>query len=220
MKLVTLLDKGGPIIYLLLLLSVLALALILLKLYQFRRCGMRKRDFVEQVMVLVRGGERTQALSVLRTSVSPLARVMESAIKVCAETELSEEDAQAEIRRVGSRELRELESGLRGLGAIGQLSPLLGLLGTVLGMISAFQGLEQSKMQVNPAILAGGIWEALLTTAFGLAIAIPVMAAFYYFEGEIDDLKASMRDVATRISTSLSRVSNLESESREQVLRS
>jgi biopolymer transport protein ExbB len=108
-------------------------------------------------------------------------------------------DIEAEVSRVGSAEIRNLESWLRGLSGIAHLSPLLGLLGTVMGMITAFIRLEEAGSKVNPSILAGGIWEALLTTAFGLIIAIPAMAAFYYLEGEVDRVRAAMKDVSVRV---------------------
>ncbi|MFP6717413.1 MAG: MotA/TolQ/ExbB proton channel family protein, partial [Alphaproteobacteria bacterium] len=79
------------------------------------------------------------------------------------------------------------------------LSPLLGLLGTVLGMIKAFARLESAGTKVDPAILAGGIWEALLTTAFGLSVAIPALAAFYILEGQVENVRAQMKDATIRV---------------------
>ena len=82
---------------------------------------------------------------------------------------------------------------------IANLSPLLGLLGTVMGMIGAFAQLEGAGTKVDPALLAGGIWEALLTTAFGLSVAIPSLAAYYILEGQVDNVRANMKDAATRV---------------------
>ena len=76
---------------------------------------------------------------------------------------------------------------------ISNIAPLLGLLGTVIGMITAFSKLEESGSRVDPAILAGGIWEALLTTAFGLIVAIPALAAFYWLDGRVDNVREDMR---------------------------
>ena len=88
---------------------------------------------------------------------------------------------------------------MRGLEVIASLSPLLGLLGTVLGMIKAFVRLESAGTKVDPAILAGGIWEALLTTAFGLSVAIPALAAFYILEGQVENVRAQMKDASIRV---------------------
>ena len=77
------------------------------------------------------------------------------------------------------------------------------MFGTVLGMIKAFLNLEKAGSQIDPALLAGGIWEALLTTAFGLAIAIPALAAYHLFENKISNTKDKMKDAVIRVSTLL-----------------
>ena len=128
-----------------------------------------------------------------------MARVMETAINAKAHSGLSVEDRDAEIARVGTAEIRGVESYLRGLEIIANVSPLLGLLGTVLGMITAFSELESAGSKVDPAILAGGIWEALLTTAFGLVVAIPALIMFHVLEGRVDETRATMRDAVVRV---------------------
>ena len=114
-------------------------------------------------------------------------------------------DIETEVGRVGTREIKNLERYLRGLEVIANLSPLLGLLGTVLGMIKAFARLETAGTNVDPAILAGGIWEALLTTAFGLSVAIPTLAAFYLLEGKVASCRSLLEDSATRALSILNR---------------
>ena len=84
---------------------------------------------------------------------------------------------------------------------ISTIAPLIGLLGTVLGMIAAFQALQDSGNQADPAVLAGGIWEALLTTAAGMAVAIPASMALTWFESVADRVQADMEDAATRVFT-------------------
>ena len=96
-------------------------------------------------------------------------------------------------------EVRTLSRNLRPLFLVWLIAPLLGLLGTVLGMIAAFQTLQQAGAQADPAALAGGIWEALLTTAAGMAVAIPAGVALSWFESVTDALQADMEDAATRI---------------------
>ena len=86
----------------------------------------------------------------------------------------------------GQEEIRELRKNLRGLEVIATISPLMGLLGTVIGMVKAFNKVAQYKGQVDPSLLAGGIWEALLTTAAGLALAIPVVILLNYFERKVE----------------------------------
>ncbi len=196
---IDLFQQGGPVMMVLLAMSVLAVTIILLKLFQFLRSGLRRSAFVEPVMSALHHGDNADALAQLQRQNSPVARVMESALVCGADTKMAAKDIEAEVSRVGSAQIRNLESWLRGLSAIAHLSPLLGLLGTVTGMIVAFMRLEEAGSRVDPSILSGGIWEALLTTAFGLTVAIPAMAAFYYLEGEVDRVRATMKDATIRI---------------------
>ncbi|HEB93808.1 MAG TPA: MotA/TolQ/ExbB proton channel family protein [Gammaproteobacteria bacterium] len=195
----SLFQQGGAVMYVLLLMSVLATTIILLKLYQFSRSGLRRSAFVDDVISAVQRDEHGQALQSLQQQNSPVARVLESAVRCGADPAMSTRDVEAEVSRVGSAQIRALESWLRGLSSIAHLSPLLGLLGTVTGMIAAFMSLEAAGSRVDPSILSGGIWEALLTTAFGLTVAIPAMAAFYYLEGEVDHVRADMKDASIRV---------------------
>jgi len=183
----------------LLAMSVLAVTIILLKLFQFYRSGLRRLAFVDDTVLAVQRGEHEQAIKHLQQHDNPVAKVLESAIRYGADPTMSTGDVEAEVSRVGSAQIRNLESWLRGLSSIAHLSPLLGLLGTVTGMIVAFMSLEAAGSRVDPSILSGGIWEALLTTAFGLTVAIPAMAAFYYLEGEVDRVRAAMKDASIRV---------------------
>jgi len=88
----------------------------------------------------------------------------------------------------GREEIQGLRKNLRGLEVIATISPLMGLLGTVMGMVKAFNKVAQYKGQVDPSLLAGGIWEALLTTAAGLAIAIPIVIMLNYFERKVESI--------------------------------
>ena len=200
------LNKGGVVMYILLALSILALAIIVLKIFHFMRAQLRRLDFVEDVISHLAQGDVKEAQRLLGGHMNPVARVMEKTVEMAFEPGLSAKDRDAEIGRVGSGEVRRLESYLGSLEIIASLSPLLGLLGTVLGMIRAFVGLERAGAQVDPTILAGGIWEALLTTAFGLSIAIPALGAFYLFEGEVERVRNAMKDVVVRINAALGSV--------------
>ena len=196
---INLFQQGGSIMYVLLLMSVLATSIILLKLYQFYRSGLRQTGFIDKTLSAVNAGKYKDAIQHLQKQKSPVARVLESAVKFGANPSMSCNDVEAEVSRVGSAQIRNLETWLRGLSSIAHLSPLLGLLGTVTGMIVAFMDFQAAGKQVDPSILSGGIWEALLTTAFGLTIAIPAMAAFYYLEGEVDNVRAAMKDASIQV---------------------
>ena len=196
---ISLIDKGGPVMVVLLALSIIALTIILLKLYQFIKSRLRNTAFIDETITLLHDDGTETALHSLTGNPHPIARVMDTALRAGSDKSLSAEDRDTEITRVGSEEVRNLESYLRGLEVIANLSPLLGLLGTVIGMIKAFARLEAAGTKVDPSILAGGIWEALLTTAFGLSVAIPALAAFYLLEGEVENVRAQMKDSTTRV---------------------
>lgn len=149
------LDLGGPVLWVLAALSVIATALVLAKLVQFSAARL--------------GGRALQS------------------VKEAAGTavHLSRADAEDAGRRTARAILRPLESGLGTLGMIAMLSPLIGLLGTVIGMIAAFQALETATSSIDPSLLSGGIWVALLTTAAGLVVAIPATLAHGWFEARL-----------------------------------
>ena len=193
------LAKGGPVVVLLLLMSVAALAIVLAKLAEFRRLALRRLDFVAPVQSSVASGDGPKALSLLAASPNPVARVLEAAVDSAMVRHAGVTAAEAEVGRVGSGELRSLEARLRGLAIIAHTSPLLGLLGTVLGMIAAFMNIESGGAAVDRTVLSAGIWQALVTTALGLAVAIPSLAAFHLLEGEVDRLRAAMSDAAVRV---------------------
>ncbi len=194
---IALLAQGGPVMLVLLAMSVVACAIVLAKLYQFSRCRLRRsRPLIDRAVERARGGEYEPAERMLAECPSPVARVVESALTTMLDSGMTAASAEVEIGRVGTREIRALESWLRGLSSIAHLSPLLGLLGTVFGMIAAFMQIQSAGARVDPSVLSGGIWQALLTTAFGLTVALPSMAAFHFLEGEVDRARAEMRDKA------------------------
>ena len=128
-------------------------------------------------------------------------RVLEVALQGPQGGAHSDELLKEEITRVAGLQLDGLRSGLRSLALIASLSPLIGLLGTVLGMINAFQALQDAGNRVDPSILSGGIWVALLTTAAGLIIAIPAAAAHNWMEGVVYRVQRAMEDSVTRVFT-------------------
>lgn len=191
--------RGGPLMAVLLVLSTFALAILLTKSWQFLRAGLRRLAFVDSSMAVLESAGAEAALAALDVERNPVARVMRTAVAVGSNATLGSAAAQAEVARVGTREVRALESWLRALSSIAHLSPLVGLLGTVLGMIAAFMRIEEAGSTVDPALLSAGIWQALITTAAGLTIAIPSMAAYHFFEGEVDRVRAAMEDAAVRV---------------------
>jgi biopolymer transport protein ExbB len=194
-----LIDKGGPIVTLLLVLSVISAAVILLKLFQFWTAGLSKRNFVDPAVERIEAGDLEGSLRIINKNKTPLARAMAAGVRAKIRGDLRDEDVASEIARVGAVELGSLQSYFRWLEIIGNVSPLLGLLGTVIGMIQAFQKLEAGGSKVDPALLSGGIWTALLTTAVGLVVALPAITALNLFEGKVDQVRLAMRDASARV---------------------
>ncbi len=193
------LSKGGIIMIPIVGLSIYALAVIFYKIVQFNAGQALKSAYIEPIMQHIRQGEYTDADELLQKTIGPVARVMRCAIRCVLNRDMSSKSREAEIARIGTAEIQVLESHMRGLEMVANTSPLLGLLGTVLGMITVFATLSDAGGRVDPALLAGGIWEALITTVGGLCVAIPTMAAYYILDGNVERVRTRMRDVAIQI---------------------
>jgi len=195
-----LIAMGGPVMLVLAAMSVLGLAIILLKLWQFSVSGIWRRGGVEEALQNWQDGRQGDAQARLEGHDHPVAeavRVAMAGLRAGAE----EHRVREEAARVAASRLAALRNYFRPLEVIGSLSPLLGLLGTVLGMIEAFQAMESAGSQVDAALLSGGIWEALLTTAAGLTVAIPAVAALNWLERGVERLHEDMQDALTRVFT-------------------
>lgn len=195
-----LLALGGPVMLVLAAMSVIGLAIIMLKLWQFGVSGIWRRGGVDQALAAWQSGRGAEAEELLGGENHPIAETVRTAI-AGLRTGVAETRVREEAARVGAGRLAALRSYFRPLEVIGSLSPLLGLLGTVLGMIEAFQSMESAGSQVDAALLSGGIWEALLTTAAGLSVAIPAVAALNWLERGVETLHEDMQDALTRVFT-------------------
>lgn len=174
-------EIGGPVVMILIVISVVTMAVVLYKIWQFSVAGVGRHKALTEAVEAWDRGDRTAARAALSRSKSYLAPVVDQAFAAGVGAKVSERlEAEAEIR------FARLERGLRYLDSVAQLAPLLGLFGTVLGMIEAFQALQDAGSQVDPSILAGGIWVALLTTAVGLVVAMPTSVVLSWLEGRMD----------------------------------
>ena len=178
------LGTGGPVIVLLAAISLLSLTVIGVKLAQLWSvtAGAARR---QQAVALWQTADTQTALATLAQPVSPADRVLQGAMEEL-ERGLGGALLTAELERRGNEEVLQMNSLLRLLELIAMVSPLLGLLGTVLGMIQSFQELELAQGAANASVLAGGIWQALLTTAAGLLVAIPAAIAAGLFSARIE----------------------------------
>ncbi|MGD8400396.1 MAG: MotA/TolQ/ExbB proton channel family protein [Bacillota bacterium] len=188
-----LISKGGLLMYPIVLCSVIALAIALERWYYFFRIRGSAVGLPEEVNGLLREGRWEEVETLCTATGDPVMRIIAAGLQVREKPVAERDDI---LARVGSAELRRLTGHLRGLGIVAHISPLLGLLGTVTGMMAAFMKIQELGGEVDAAMLAGGIWEALITTAAWLTVAIPTMVFYHYFEGKIDTYYARMKEAA------------------------
>jgi biopolymer transport protein ExbB len=191
---------GGPVVAIIGVLSVFALAMLIMKLGQFWRERVGRHGRANEALHAWLHRDYAGARQLLAGDRSALGATLAAAMRMMANgapRQLVEQEAE----RIAASRLHGLERGFRALDAIAQVSPLLGLFGTVLGMIEAFRQLQDAGNAVDPAILAGGIWVALLTTAAGLAVAIPVSLSLTWLETTLDNERAEIESATATLLT-------------------
>ena len=184
----------GPVGVILLLISTYSLMLIFVKLITFAGARLGRSATYERALASIEKESYGEAIAALETCRHPISDMLRAGT-ILAKAGAPRMKIEADVRAVALQRIARLTRHNRTLELIGLIAPLLGLLGTILGMISAFKALQSSGAQADPSVLAGGIWEALLTTAFGLAVAIPAIVAFNLSENRIDKL----RDTASAV---------------------
>ncbi|MGY6534418.1 MAG: MotA/TolQ/ExbB proton channel family protein [Pararhodobacter sp.] len=197
------LARGGPALWAIAALSVLTLALILWKLAHLTRLGAWRSNRGTGHLAASLGdwavGDSDSALARLEPPRGLRRQIARHAMLCRLNPALPDALAREEVLRVARAGLMESRRGVRALDLIATIAPLIGLLGTVLGMIEAFQALQEAGNRADPAALAGGIWQALLTTAAGMAVAIPAGVAVSWFDSIAEQVQADLEDLATRI---------------------
>ena len=191
---------GGPIVWILIGLATIALAVVLLKVWQFMVVGVERIKPVRQALDNWDGGSAESVIEQLHGKRDPTSIVVSKALVGLANG-FDQDVVREECQRLANAHLERLRSFLKPLAFIGTTAPLLGLLGTVIGMIAAFQGIQEAGSQVDPTVLSGGIWEALLTTAVGLTVAIPVTMAHTWLERKLERLAHRIEDAVAIVFT-------------------
>ncbi|WP_108676631.1 MotA/TolQ/ExbB proton channel family protein [Acuticoccus yangtzensis] len=181
---------GGPVVALLLLLAAAAACVAGAKALQFSRAGIGRHERARQALTLYGRGETGEALRRAAAGHSLSAAVVRFAIEAAQKEPPAAARDGAETYAVTRLHGMRRHTGV--LDIIAQISPLLGLFGTVLGMIEAFKALEGAGAAVDPSVLAGGIWVALLTTAVGLGVAMPASVLASWFEGRLEDEEVAL----------------------------
>ena len=197
-------QKGGPVMYLIIILSVIAFGVIIERIYNFNRARVDAQKFMDEILKHLKRNKIIEAIEMCNQTPGPIAHIIKAGI-------LKHDRSKAEIKEAideaAQLEIPRLEKHLPIIATIAHIAPLLGLLGTVSGMIKAFQIIQLKALTmtpVNPGDLSGGIWEALLATLAGLAVAIPTYVAYNYLVNQVDNLVYEMERSATDLVNLLS----------------
>lgn len=193
------LQYGGMMLIPIALASLVGLTLFIARWRSHRRHRVLPDKLRESVLQAAAQEQWSKATEVSTDDGSPLGRVFSEGLRF---RQVSRSEIRAAMEDVGRREINRLERYVGAIGALASVTPLMGLLGTVLGMIRVFQGVVQEagvEGMVDPTALAGGIWEALVTTAAGLAVAIPLYLGYRYLLGRIDTLAVELEEAASQL---------------------
>lgn len=199
-----LIQKGGPVMYPIILCSILAFAIVIERLYHLYKAKIDTKDFMNNIEITIRRNRIAEAIKICEKTPGPIAHIIKAGI---LKHDRSRQEIRESIEDAGHQEVPRLEKHISLLATIGHISPLLGLLGTVTGMVRAFQIIQEKSVSLNPVSpgdLAGGIWEALLTTVAGLIVAIPTIVAYNYLVSKIEEFVIEMERSATEVINILS----------------
>lgn len=199
---VDLIHRGGPVMIPIVMASIFSLTLIIERFSYFfnLHLGTDMDHFFEQLHAMVEGHRWTDAQRICESAQGPVARV---ALAGLAVREGSPQEIDDAMEEAAHAELPAVEQHIRWLSTLAQVATLLGLLGTVTGLVRAFQVIQLksgSGSPVSPGDLAGGVWEALITTVAGLTVAIPTILAYNYLAGRVGEVQFRMERAAAVVS--------------------
>lgn len=182
MNIFSILVRGGWLMIPIIICSFIAAAIIIERWLSLRRARVNTGTLMNRVRQALRGGELGRAVDVCDETPGPVAGMLkEGILRAGASRSLIRET----VEGAGKAELYQMERGLDSLATVASVAPLLGFLGTVTGMIRAFMEIQSLGGQVNANVLAGGIWEALMTTAAGLTVGIPALIFYNWLVGKV-----------------------------------
>jgi biopolymer transport protein ExbB len=214
MELFSIFLKGGIVMWFILACSIIGLTVIIDRYIVIRRAKINVPAFMVRIRGMLKKKDITGAISYCMEDKSPVANIIRKGL---TKYKLGHERVKEAIENAGRQEISKLEKGLAVLASISGIAPLLGFLGTVTGMITAFMTIEDLAGSANPSDLAGGIWEALLTTAFGLMVGIPALAFYNYFLSAVKKLVGDMETVANDVVDIIQDSSSAQSEFEEEI---
>jgi len=194
MSILDMLIKGGWVMIPIALLSVIAIAIFIERWITLHRASSDPQELIERVREFIRHDDIQGALTYLETENTPISRIIKRGLERLGRPIT---DIQEAVQAAGKHEAYELEKRTDILASIATIAPMLGFLGTVTGMIKAFQQIQNLQGNVNPSVLAEGIWEALITTAAGLVVGIIAAFAYNFLINRINRLVNDMERSAT-----------------------
>lgn len=178
--------------------SVLGVAVFLERLWSLQRPRVLPRAFVDRIRAMVSKGKTSEALLLCEENRSSIALLMAAALRAYGHDKTRAEIKES-VEEVGNREVAQFDRNVEIVGTMASATPLLGLLGTVIGMIQVFKAFVDAYPQVRPDTFANGIWQALITTAAGLVVAIPMLVAYKFLQGRNDRIIVEMEEDAMGI---------------------
>ena len=190
---------GGPVMWPILLCSIFALAIILEKFWHLNKIRIDTQKFLSDILDKIKRHEIKEGLQICDKTNSPISHILKAGI---LKYDRAREKIKEAIEDASLYEVPKLEKNLSTLATIAHISPLLGLLGTVTGMVRCFQTIQAKATSfhpVSPGDLAGGIWEALLTTVAGLIVAIPTFVAYNYLVSRVNNFILEMEKASTEL---------------------
>ncbi len=188
----TVMTKGGPLMWFILISAILAIAVFFERLFHYHRAQIHTTDFVNGILNSLKHGNVNEAIGTCKNTAGPVAEVVETAVN---HHDRPREEIRESVQDTARTEVTRLERNLPILVTIAQVTPLIGFLGTVWGMIQVFMVIERTQ-QATAGQLAGGVWQALLTTAGGLVVAIPSYIAYNYLVSRVQNLVLDMERAA------------------------
>lgn len=191
----TMMMKGGLLMWLILINGVFGLFVFLERVFHFHRAKINTHDFVQGILNTLKRGNIIEAIATCDETAGPVAQVVRAAI---VNHDRPRDEIREAVQETARTEVARLERNLTILATLAQVTPLIGFLGTVWGMINIFQVIEQTQL-ASPGQLAGGVWVALLTTAGGLVVAIPCYIAYNYLVTRVHNLVLDMEQAANEI---------------------
>lgn len=192
----TFLKLGGPMIWVILFVSAVAITVFIERVLHYHRAQINSMEFLNGVRNVLKRDNVVEAISICDATPGPVARLVKVAI---LNREKGREGVREALEEAGLVEVPPLEEKLNLLATIAQIAPLLGLLGTALGFIRVFSRLQAQGTMASVQQLSGGIWEALICTAAGLAVAVPCYAAYNYLVSRVNAIVLDMEKAATEI---------------------